>query len=856
MIKKFFYFALAGAMLFTSCLKDEESASVKDLRSAKAEELRSVATLNKAQAEAATTIADAQAALAKAQAEYQAALAAGKTIDNEYYAKKYAEELKQLQAETEVALLKAQAELIQAQIDLQAKADAMDDAAATRLSKLYTAYYDAQTAYLAVQKALVDNQVLLAQHEDGLITLQELKAKQIAINNEQIAIYEQALKEYEEYAGMTSEELAEAIYENNKELLALTEAKNLSGDKKTAASTALTEKTASVAAYKFDDPTTWTDNSLTSAFSSTHFRLDVSRAITSEDISYKYYDTKKADWIEGEPFVSVKTYETKNAAIEVEGKAPLHTWTYKVWSPVKVLDKSAPDSLVAVGKKVFTAQYQALSKANEKTIAVNAALVDGIEAEMGKFEEKTAPLYAAKKAAKAEQDAAEEAYDAAENALTNFVSTNNAEINKINAELTKVNSAISAKESIITTGEANKAGYESQIWDTKVWMAQNYGDFRRDSVEYVQASNIVKVAEQSVSAQQKKVDAAAKDMDAKQATYGQVLLKYLALEATKAELDKALNDYDTAYIVWYFANEDLKSKQSDLEAKQGTQKGWKDLMDAEVAENEQYSKNIAYYQSKIDQIDGEMADATSALEVFYAKKAELDAALAAENEKMDDTKEGTERKKLIDDRNAKKAAYVIAAEDYQGVKNTIIAIEGTSGSFTVATVDGYETINYTGYADLKAKKETKQGLIDDANENQAEITEEYDQINHDVEDWCAAVLAATADEAAYAAEVEELNKLEVALSDATKEDYIALDNYNAASATKSALSALGTEYKAIKDAIEDLKAANADITAITSKEEAIADLKNKIAIQESELVTKKKLADDAYAALQAALKED
>ena len=80
MKKKFFaMYALAGALVaspvFTSCVDSEESASVTQLRGAKAEQLKAAAALAQAQAAAEAVEAEAYAAFQKAQAAYYQAQA-------------------------------------------------------------------------------------------------------------------------------------------------------------------------------------------------------------------------------------------------------------------------------------------------------------------------------------------------------------------------------------------------------------------------------------------------------------------------------------------------------------------------------------------------------------------------------------------------------------------------------------------------------------------------------------------------------------------------------------------------------------------------------------------------------------
>ena len=83
-----------GSTTLTSCVDDNESASVTAIRNAKAEQLKALAALSNAQAEAAKIQAEAEAALRNAQAEWQ---------------KEQTEEAKQKFA-VQIEVIKAQAE--------------------------------------------------------------------------------------------------------------------------------------------------------------------------------------------------------------------------------------------------------------------------------------------------------------------------------------------------------------------------------------------------------------------------------------------------------------------------------------------------------------------------------------------------------------------------------------------------------------------------------------------------------------------------------------------------------------------------------------------------------------------------
>ena len=86
---------LLGALSLGACVDDNESASVTDIRSAKAEQLRAVAALYQAKADAETAAAQAEADLKAAQAEYERAKAAAEQANADLAQ----EQIRQLQEE-------------------------------------------------------------------------------------------------------------------------------------------------------------------------------------------------------------------------------------------------------------------------------------------------------------------------------------------------------------------------------------------------------------------------------------------------------------------------------------------------------------------------------------------------------------------------------------------------------------------------------------------------------------------------------------------------------------------------------------------------------------------------------------
>lgn len=215
MKKKFFaIYALVGALVaspvFTSCVDDEESASVTALRDAKAEQLKAAAALANAQAQAETILANAEAAYKAAEAAYKQAQADAMAAD----AAHQAEMTKQAQEKYAIQLdvIKAQAErdLLSAQIQIENYEKQLLNKANEELRSLYEQYAWAveNTTYYQTRKIDLTNQI--AKAEAGLLTSEESAALSIARYEDEIAYQELLISLYEKYDGADIEALDKA----------------------------------------------------------------------------------------------------------------------------------------------------------------------------------------------------------------------------------------------------------------------------------------------------------------------------------------------------------------------------------------------------------------------------------------------------------------------------------------------------------------------------------------------------------------------------------------------------------------------------------------------------------------------
>ena len=144
-----------GSTTLTSCVDDNESASVTAIRDAKAQQLASIAALNNAQAKAQELRAQAEADLAAANAAYQQALADQEASKAEFLAEKYKAKLEALKAQYEAQIMEAKKDAADYEQQLWDKLD-------THLGDLYTLYTTALGKVETLNKDIFDAQFELA----------------------------------------------------------------------------------------------------------------------------------------------------------------------------------------------------------------------------------------------------------------------------------------------------------------------------------------------------------------------------------------------------------------------------------------------------------------------------------------------------------------------------------------------------------------------------------------------------------------------------------------------------------------------------------------------------------------------
>lgn len=207
-MKKFLLVAACFALTLSSCIKDDVSQSVEEVRISYAEMLKAKARLADAEAAAITALSEAEAALKAAEAAAMAIQ--NQILDIERQIKEVELEaakaqlevlLAQLEAqkatilaEMEAAALEAEKALVEAQKELERVkdeyanlVDGLEAAKAAKLIALYNKYADLTSEVLAAKAELTIAQMDLASAEQDLVDVKEAKEAQIAEADEVIA---------------------------------------------------------------------------------------------------------------------------------------------------------------------------------------------------------------------------------------------------------------------------------------------------------------------------------------------------------------------------------------------------------------------------------------------------------------------------------------------------------------------------------------------------------------------------------------------------------------------------------------------------------------------------------------------
>ena len=176
-MKKLLSLVLICAMGFgmISCVENEESQSVRDIRDAKAEQLKALAELSRAQAQAEIITAEANAAYKAAETAYKQAQA--DEIENRVAEAKakFAYEIEKIKAEYEAAMLKAMK-------DAKGYEQEILKMANDKIEHLYTVYSGYVANLNTANRNLLNKKIDLGRVEAALVDITEAANKEIEDN--------------------------------------------------------------------------------------------------------------------------------------------------------------------------------------------------------------------------------------------------------------------------------------------------------------------------------------------------------------------------------------------------------------------------------------------------------------------------------------------------------------------------------------------------------------------------------------------------------------------------------------------------------------------------------------------------
>ena len=189
-----------GSTTLTSCVDDNESASVTTIRDAKAAQLNALAEAQKASAQATLIRANAEAAMDSA----LAALNQSQADANQFKLQKDKDEYERTLEEIQ---LEAETELLKAKIEHARQEQAFMNLANDQIKELYSIYGQEVEILDDLKGNLNQRNRLKKQLEGQVITQDEYIAAQTAIHEATIKTYEAKIAAYEAYEGKDKSEL-------------------------------------------------------------------------------------------------------------------------------------------------------------------------------------------------------------------------------------------------------------------------------------------------------------------------------------------------------------------------------------------------------------------------------------------------------------------------------------------------------------------------------------------------------------------------------------------------------------------------------------------------------------------------
>ncbi|EJX10353.1 lipoprotein [gut metagenome] len=173
----------SATLCTTSCVDDNESASVTNIRDAKAEQLKALAEMYKAQGEAALIQANAEKVYKEAQAEYQKAMAEAQKGEEERAKQQFVLTMQKLEAQTKSAIIQLEMEMAQYKDQILTSHN-------DQLSLLYSDYENAVKKMNTLVSDLATAQANIAALTAGVEYAKIQSSNNIRVHEQNIAGYE------------------------------------------------------------------------------------------------------------------------------------------------------------------------------------------------------------------------------------------------------------------------------------------------------------------------------------------------------------------------------------------------------------------------------------------------------------------------------------------------------------------------------------------------------------------------------------------------------------------------------------------------------------------------------------------
>jgi len=346
MRKKFMLVAaLAGILSLGACVDDKESASVEDIRKAKAEQLRSVAAMNNALAESTKAETEANAALAAIEIELQKAL-----LDEEKA--RIAVSLAGQEQKLEAELLQAKANLLFAREQYLNALTTADQAEKQRLEDLLTAYTDAATELIGLKGNLASEKNTLIGLTYDLVSVETVKEQSIIGWKRDIAEQEAMIAAYEKYGSADKNEAQSAYLKADSEAKVLANAAIATSEKITVAGTDINN------AYNLLDNSAYY-NKLQDAFiySGGYGGMNIYQA-TIDGVDYYVYDVTNLGITTQVPLFTEEITEHKDVEYVNDDQTAGGTESYLIIKDFYTVQTA--------GVKSYIAAYKEYIKENEQ----------------------------------------------------------------------------------------------------------------------------------------------------------------------------------------------------------------------------------------------------------------------------------------------------------------------------------------------------------------------------------------------------------------------------------------------------------------------------------------------------------